>query len=394
MQPAPREGAALQEFRDEFRDEFGFIGPMPISSNQRRIPDEGFPTGPELGERFPDFALTDHTGRKVSFHGDRAGAKAAVVFFRSVVWSPPCLTHLGELQGAFASLESAGVKLYAVSYDERDALAEFAHARGIKYTLLSDPDSAVIRRFGILNTLLSPSDTPFHGVPYPGTYLLDGDGVVRDKFFRRHVANRESAETLIDAALGRIGDERSGPRATGGDADAQVTVFMRGGGGSLKSGPVRRLVVRLEPQEGLYVCGASRDCDVPGPAVEIAPVKGLHVEPAIVPPTDALALRDPPITVPVWSRLDIAIPIWADSDLVSVMAPPAQDEITLDLSIRYQLCDTESLHAPRRERLSLRVPLAVDDVPNLPQISETGHAVVPMSSLKHFRRLLRRARAR
>ena len=72
--------------QDEYTDEFGFAAPLKATSNQRRLPDEGFPTGPALGARLPDFTLVDHTGRTVNLHADRAGAKAAVVFFRSAVW--------------------------------------------------------------------------------------------------------------------------------------------------------------------------------------------------------------------------------------------------------------------------------------------------------------------
>jgi len=53
----------------------------------------------------------------------------------------------------------AGIKLYAISYDDRKALAAFADS-GIDYPLLSDGDSAVIRRYGILNTEIRPGDLP------------------------------------------------------------------------------------------------------------------------------------------------------------------------------------------------------------------------------------------
>ncbi len=72
--------------QDEYTDEFGFVAPLKTTSNQRRIPDEGFPTGPAIGERLPDFTLVDQRGRSVDLHADRADAKAAVVFFRSAVW--------------------------------------------------------------------------------------------------------------------------------------------------------------------------------------------------------------------------------------------------------------------------------------------------------------------
>jgi peroxiredoxin len=46
----------------------------------------GHPTGPEIGERLPDFRLPDAHGREIDFHADRGNAKAAVVFYRSAVW--------------------------------------------------------------------------------------------------------------------------------------------------------------------------------------------------------------------------------------------------------------------------------------------------------------------
>ncbi len=69
--------------------------------------------------------------------------------------------------------DEAGIEVYALSYDETDALKDFADAHNITYTLLSDPDSQVIRSFGILNTLIDPTDHPWYGIPYPGTYVLN-----------------------------------------------------------------------------------------------------------------------------------------------------------------------------------------------------------------------------
>lgn len=71
---------------DRFTDEYGFKGPLPVTSAQRLIPKEGFPPGLTIGESAPDFTLPNHQGESVSFHTDRSGARAAVLFFRSAVW--------------------------------------------------------------------------------------------------------------------------------------------------------------------------------------------------------------------------------------------------------------------------------------------------------------------
>ena len=70
----------------EYEDGYGFVAPLPMTSGQRKIAPEGFPTGPAVDERLPDFELTDHSGRRLHLHEDRGASKAAVVFFRSAVW--------------------------------------------------------------------------------------------------------------------------------------------------------------------------------------------------------------------------------------------------------------------------------------------------------------------
>lgn len=68
-------------------DEFGITVPIPVSHPGRRFPaEDGFPTGPDIGERLPDFKLPNQNGEIIDFHKHRGNRKAAVVFYRSVVW--------------------------------------------------------------------------------------------------------------------------------------------------------------------------------------------------------------------------------------------------------------------------------------------------------------------
>jgi len=104
------------------------------------------------------------------------------------------------LRDSHDKFEANGIKLYAVSYDDREALAEFARAQRIPFTLLSDVDSAVIKRYGILNTQVSPDDAFLYGIPYPGIYLCDEEGRVSAKFFHDTYKKRDSPETLVTAS--------------------------------------------------------------------------------------------------------------------------------------------------------------------------------------------------
>ncbi len=76
----------LEDEFAEYRDEFGLVAPIPASHGQRQMPEAGFFSGPEIGERLPGFRLRASSGANVDLHDDRGDAKAAVVFFRSAVW--------------------------------------------------------------------------------------------------------------------------------------------------------------------------------------------------------------------------------------------------------------------------------------------------------------------
>lgn len=68
------------------RDEFGFDAPVELGHPIRSSLPEWHQTGPEIGEKLPNFLLPDAAGRLVDFHIDRGLSKAAVVFYRSAVW--------------------------------------------------------------------------------------------------------------------------------------------------------------------------------------------------------------------------------------------------------------------------------------------------------------------
>jgi hypothetical protein len=70
----------------DYRDAYGQMGPLPATDGQRMIPDEGFFTGPEVGQPLPAFTLRSASGEMIDLHAHRGSNKAAVVFFRSAVW--------------------------------------------------------------------------------------------------------------------------------------------------------------------------------------------------------------------------------------------------------------------------------------------------------------------
>ncbi len=77
-----------------------------------------------------------------------------------------------------------------------DKLASYASKEGIEFTLLSDPDLAVIKGWGLVN-VSNPK------VPHPTAAIVGADGVIR--YFRQDVVykNRPSVDELLGALEGQ-----------------------------------------------------------------------------------------------------------------------------------------------------------------------------------------------
>lgn len=101
-----------------------------------------------------------------------------------------------ELAEQQPRLAERGLGIAAVSYDGVGALKDFATRREIPFPLLSDPDSQVIRAFGLLNEEYGP-DHGAHGVPHPGSLVIDAEGRVVEKYFEEGYRPRRTAASVL-----------------------------------------------------------------------------------------------------------------------------------------------------------------------------------------------------
>ena len=298
------------------------------------------------------------------------------------------MTQLVELQRALPKFQTAGIKLYAISYDDQEVLQEFTAKQSIPYPLLSDVDSEVIRAYGILNTSVSRDDGPLYGIPWPGSYVIDEDGVVVAKFFHDTYKKRDSGEILVDAALGRIEIPEDTPRADGGDDEIRITAAVRGGKGTIRQGVYRHLVVRFEMGEGLHVYGEPVPEGMIPTTITVEGPPGLRCEEPILPPTTPLRLESLDLELPVWSgTVDMVVPFYADARLASEVRPLDMESATLEVTVRYQACDDETCLLPRTEKLALEVPLDVVDAPALGMHMGHGQREGNFDGMPHMRRL-------
>jgi peroxiredoxin len=227
--------------------------------------------GPQVGELIPEFSLPDQAGRTWTRQSILGPKGALLLFFRSADWCPYCKTQLVDLQSRVADLRARGLGVAAISYDPQPVLAGFSTQHAITFTLLSDVGSATIRRFGILNTLadaaLGPDkDDPalkaavqryvagsggsarMSGIPFPGTFVLDGAGRVTARYFDDYYVERSTFATIL-LKMGQGGAPVQAMKVSGPHVD--VTSYSSDE--AVAPGNRFTLAVDVAPHPGVHV---------------------------------------------------------------------------------------------------------------------------------------------
>ena len=252
-----------------------------------------------------------------------------------------------ELQQHLDEFEAAGVRVFAISPEPVRQHARFADEFGIAYPLLSDEDSAVIKRYGILNTLIDP-DEELYGLPFPGVYLTDTAGRVVQKYFHQHYRTRETAARILRGDLDMPVDLGGHPTVEGG---AGVSVTL--GAPDLKTYQRVDVVVRLELPEGQHVYGEPAPPGYVPTSVRVSGPEELIVDEATFPPTRPLLVEGLNEELYVFEG-DIEIRVPVSYPVADVRAG---DVLPLDVEVRYQACDERQCFIPTTERLRLEAPI-------------------------------------
>ncbi|WP_029149603.1 thioredoxin-dependent thiol peroxidase [Microbacterium indicum] len=128
----------------------------------------------ETGSTAPDFALRNQDGDEVTLASLRG--RKVVLYFYPAAMTPGCTTEACDFRDSIASLQGAGYDVVGVSRDEPEKLARFAERDGLTFPLLSDPDAAVHRAYGVWGEKNNYGRI-IEGV-IRSTFVIDEEGVV------------------------------------------------------------------------------------------------------------------------------------------------------------------------------------------------------------------------
>jgi hypothetical protein len=259
-----------------------------------------------------------------------------------------------ELERSLEKFRARGLGVAAISYDSPEVLRHFSERMGgFHYPLLADEGSKAIRAFGIFNHNV-PEGHEFYGMPFPGTFLVDENGIVRAKYFEQMHRQRYTADSILVREFG----------ASGGKRVQVVTDHLK-----LEAFPAQDVASRgnritlaldldLPPKMHVYAPGVEGYRPV---VVEIEENPSLLAHETDFPESERLHLEAIGETVPVYHG---RVRILKD---VTISPRVRNPKISIPLTFSYQACDERVCYTPSSVRFEVEVALVPHDGERAPE---------------------------
>ena len=242
--------------------------------------------------------------------------------------------------------------MVAISYDTPEVIRHAAERLNITYPLLSDPDSKIIRALGILNPNI-PEDHEWYGVPFPGMYIVDTEGIVQSKYFEEDHRERYTANSILTREYGVSGGRRVEVQTD----HLKLTAYPSEN--SVRGGNRITLVIEIELPEKMHIYA---------PGVE-------GYKPAVFSIDENSLLRShgadfPDAEILHLPAINERVPVYQHQVLITqdvTVSPRARGpELIVRGSFEYQACDDKICYLPTTVPCDFEIEVGRHDVERAP----------------------------
>ena len=144
-----------------------------------------------IGDKAPDFTLCDKNGSPVSL-SDFLGKKV-VVYFYPKDNTPGCTRQACAFAGAYQEFKRKNVEVIGISKDSIASHVKFAEKYDLPFVLLSDPELAAIKAYGVWQEKKNYGKISMGVVR--STFIIDENGYI-EKVMPKVKPDTNAAEIL------------------------------------------------------------------------------------------------------------------------------------------------------------------------------------------------------
>lgn len=145
-----------------------------------------------VGDLAPDFTLSYATRDTINFEGlklsNLIGSKYIILAFYPADWSSGCTKEVCTMRDSFSDLKNLDAEVFGISGDYVFSHHEWAKFHNLPFTLLSDHNHEVAKRYNSFNETW--------GFNKRTVFVIDKDGRIAYADMKYDVSNTEDFELL------------------------------------------------------------------------------------------------------------------------------------------------------------------------------------------------------
>lgn len=147
-----------------------------------------------IGDKVPEILGVDQNGAEVKM-SDYAG-KNVVLYFYPKDNTSGCTAEACSLRDNIDALKAKGYEVIGVSSDSEASHQKFIAKHELPFRLIADTDHKLQEAMGVWG------EKKLYGRTYMGTlrttFLVDGNGIVRDIFGPKQIKTKEHATQILE----------------------------------------------------------------------------------------------------------------------------------------------------------------------------------------------------
>lgn len=168
--------------------------------------------GLPVGERAPDFSLSNRQGQPVSLAQHLQRGPVVLSFLRGA-WCPICSLELEALQEVYSDIRALGAELIAITPQDIEHNLEFGKRFKVEFPILSDADQEIGKLYKLhftfpemlrelylqyfsIDVAKENADTSW-GLPVPATYILRPTGEIYTRFVEMNYLKRLEPSDIL-----------------------------------------------------------------------------------------------------------------------------------------------------------------------------------------------------
>ncbi len=155
--------------------------------DQKQQESQTFPQKAEVGKMAPNFSLTDLQGNEWQL----TDLRGKVVFLNFwATWCGPCVEEMPDMVALNKKMTNAPFKMITILNNDRpEFAAQMSQKVGATFPVLIDPDSQIGNLYGLTGV--------------PETFIIDPQGVLREKFLGPRPWNSQGALDMLGQYMPR-----------------------------------------------------------------------------------------------------------------------------------------------------------------------------------------------